>query len=214
MPVVVTPNGIDIERFRPDPAERQVLRDQHDLGADQCVALFLGGDWDRKGLALAVEAIAKSRADGADVVLWVVGDGDRARFASLAEELGVGEAVTFFGPRADTERFYQAADLFVLPSAYETFSLVCFEAAACGLALVIPPLHGAGQLVGDDEAGLIVERDAADIARAIVELTADHDLRSRLGAEASLRASAFSWDASANAVTDLYRMLLEERSRR
>ncbi len=128
--------------------------------------------------------------------------------------MGVGEAVKFFGPRADTERFYQASDLFVLPSAYETFSLVCFEAAACGLALVIPPLHGAGQLVGDDEAGLIVERDAADIARAIVELTGDHDLRSRLGAEASLRASAFSWDASANAVTDLYRKLLNERSRR
>lgn len=214
VPVTVTPNGVDLDRFRPDPEARRETRREQAISPEQTIALFVGGDWGRKGLGLAVEAVAKARANGADVVLWVVGPGDEARFRTLAEDLGVADVVAFLGTRADTERYYQAADLFVLPSAYETFSLVCFEAAACGLPLVIPPLHGASDLVGEDEAGLVVQRDATDIARAIASLSGDEELRLRLGREAARRASEFGWDASAAAVTDLYRSLLDERSRR
>ena len=213
VPVTVTPNGVDLDRFQPDPEARQETRRERAVPREQTIALFVGGDWDRKGLGLAVEAVARARADGVDVVLWVVGPGDEVRFRRLAENLGAECAVKFLGPHADTERYYQAADLFVLPSAYETFSLVCFEAAACGLPLVIPPLHGASELVGHDEAGLIVQRDTTSIARAILALADDEALRLRLGSEAARRASEFAWDTSAATVTDLYQRLLDERSR-
>jgi glycosyltransferase involved in cell wall biosynthesis len=96
----------------------------------------------------------------------------------------------------------------VLPSAYETFSIACFEAAACGLPLVIPRLSGAGALVGDDEAGIIVNREAASIANALVRLACDPARRSALGAEARRRASPYTWEASVAAVTDIYRSRL------
>lgn len=204
IPVSITPNGIDTGRFRPDPAIRAVVRDDHGIDADRCVALFVGGDWDRKGLSLAVEAVAKARADGVDVVLWVVGKGDGERVGALAIALGVGDAVTFFGPRTDTERFYQAADVFVLPSAYETFSIACFEAAASGLPLVVPPIHGAGELVGADEAGMLVAREGSSVASALVALAGDPARRSALGAEARRRAGGFTWEASAESVAGLY----------
>jgi glycosyltransferase involved in cell wall biosynthesis len=212
IPMSITPNGIDTGRFRPDPTSRAALRAHHGIGADQCVALFVGGDWDRKGLALAVEALAKARTDGVDAVLWVVGPGDEARFRTIAAAFGVEDAISFFGRRADTECYYQAADIFVLPSAYETFSIVSFEAAASGLPLVVSMVYGAGELVGADEAGVIVEREASNVAAALVALAGDPARRAALGAEAQHRASGFTWEASAGSVADLYRSLLDEAS--
>ena len=100
---------------------------------DDLVCLFVGGDWDRKGVAIAIAALADVPGK---VKLWVVGRGDTERFRHLASTLGVADSVTFFGPRHDTERFYQGADVFVLPTEYETFSLAAYEAAASGLPVV------------------------------------------------------------------------------
>lgn len=210
IPVTVTPNGVDVERFRPDPEARAALRSAEAVG-DGVVALFVGGDWDRKGLGIAVEAISRVRADGHDLRLWVVGRGDEARFAALAEKSGVAPFIRFFGPRPDTERFYQAADLFVLPSAYETFSLVCFEAAGCGLPVVIPPISGAREIVGADEGGLLITRSSRSVADALLKLATDPELRARLGAEARRRAGAYTWQRSVESVTNLYETLLAER---
>jgi UDP-glucose:(heptosyl)LPS alpha-1,3-glucosyltransferase len=145
---------------------------------------------------------------GEDVELWVVGRGDQARFKRLSTKNGVASHVRFYGPRLDTERFYQAADLFVLPSSYETFSLVCFEAAACGLPLVIPPIHGAREIVGANEGGFLTERCTSSITNSIAELAAEPGLRSILGAEARRRVCSYTWERSATSVIELYRRLL------
>ena len=210
IPVTVTPNGVDVKRFRPDPEARSALRGAEKV-EDGVVALFVGGDWDRKGLRIAIEAVAKVRAGGHDLRLWVVGGGDEARFTALAEQLGVVPFVRFFGPRADTECFYQAADWFLLPSAYETFSLVCFEAASCGLPLIIPPIYGASEIVGLDEGGLLVERAVESVAEALTTLTTDPELRTQLGAMARQRASVYTWQNSVDSVMNLYETLLAER---
>lgn len=206
--VSLTPNGIDVGRFRPDEHDRRGTRVSLGVPPGRCVALFVGGDWDGKGLALAIEALAKVRAGGDDVDLWVVGHGDEARFIALARSLGVQQSVCFFGRRSDTERFYRAADVFVLPSAYETFSLVCFEAAAAGLPLVIPSLSGAGELAGKGGAGIIVEREPSSIAAALAALVRDPAKRAHLGLEARRQAGRFTWEASAASVAVVYRELL------
>lgn len=210
IPVTVTPNGVDVERFRPDPEARSALRGAEKV-EDGVVALFVGGDWDRKGLRIAIEAVAKVRAGGHDLRLWVVGGGDEARFTALAEQFGVAPFVRFFGPRADTERFYQAADVFVLPSAYETFSLVCFEAASCGLPLVIPPISGASEIVGAHGGGLLVQRSVGAVTAALEILASSPELRALYGGEARRRASVYTWQNSVDSVMNLYETLLAER---
>jgi UDP-glucose:(heptosyl)LPS alpha-1,3-glucosyltransferase len=208
LPVVVTSNGVDAERFGPSPETRQEVRRETSTPDAEVVALFVGGDWHRKGLEVAITGLAAACSSGASLRLWVVGPGDEATFRGIADRAGVADRVTFFGRRDDTARFYRAADLFVLPSAYETFSIASFEAAASGLPLVIPHLHGASELVGDDEGGLVVERTASSIGDAFVRLARDGMLRRRLGAEAMRRASAFSWERSAASVAGVYRTLL------
>lgn len=203
VPVTVVPNGVDLTRFHPDRRARETLRADQNVG-ESVVALFVGGDWDHKGLDLAIEAVAQSRADGSDLSLWVVGRGDTSRFVALAEATGVGNHVRFFGYREDVELLYQAADIFVLPSQYETFSLACFEAAASGLPLVITQIHGARELVGAEEGGVVVQRSGPSLSDALTKLAENAELRAQQGSSAARAAARFSWDHCADAFIDLY----------
>ena len=120
--------------------------------------------------------------------------------------------MTFVGQRADTERYYAASDVFLLPSWYETFSLAAFEAAASGLPIVAAPVNGVDELVGDGEAGLIVDRDADELAAALAALAGSPDTRERLGAAARERSAEYTWERSTDAVLAVYRSLLAPRA--
>ena len=87
----------------------------------------------------------------------MVGAGDAARIEALAGRHGVAGRLRLLGRRADVERWYQAADLFVFPTAYEAFPLVGLEAAASALPLVATAVNGIEDLVQDGDAGLLVE---------------------------------------------------------
>lgn len=203
--VAITPNGVDVERFHPDAEARAALRRELDLADETFVALFVGGDWERKGLDVAIEGMAAAGVAGAE--LWVVGRGDSRRFDQLAGARGV--RVRFFGARDDAERFLQAADVFVLPTLYETFSLVAYEAAASEVPVVATRVSGIDELLDGDGAGVVVERDAAEVGAALARLAADSGLRRALGAAGRRRASAFTWERSVDSVFDLYGTLRE-----
>ena len=219
IPVTVTPNGVDTERFAPDAATRVAVRAELAVADDAPVALFVGGDWARKGLAIAIAAIGRAAASGTPVRLWVVGRGDAARYRQVARDAGVEALVTFLGFRADRERCFQGADLFLLPTRYETFCIAAFEGAAAGLPLVMTPVNDVRALVRDGTGGVLVDRTGtrdddvvASIADALVTYARDPERRAADGAAARTRASAYTWEASAESVLDVYRELLEART--
>ncbi len=201
--VRVVPNGVDGERFRPGGGDREALRAELGVPGDRLVALFVGGDWHRKGLALAIEALAgaESRYE-----LWIVGGGDRQRFQALAERHGVADRVRFLGRRPDVERVYRAADVFVFPTLYEAFPLVALEAAASGLPIVATPVNGIEELLAGGEAGVVVRREAAELTRALRELGEDEARRAALGRAARRRAESYTWEAHARGVLEAYRL--------
>jgi UDP-glucose:(heptosyl)LPS alpha-1,3-glucosyltransferase len=212
VPTRLTPNGVDLDRFRPAPEEREQLRNSEKVQRDEVIVLFLGGDWDHKGLRLAIEGLAVASASSCQPLrLWVVGDGDNHRFKGVAQRRGIGGKVKFFGVRTDPERFYQAADIFVLPSLYETFSLAAFEAAASGLPIVTPALSGIDELIGDNDAGIVVDRTAESVAAALTGLAADPGLRARMGRTGQRKASTYTWERSVKSTLAVYRELLSER---
>lgn len=208
VPVAVTPNGVDPDRFRPDADVRRVVRAAQRVADEELVLLFVGGDWDRKGLGVAIEGMASAqpRLD-VPLQLWVVGRGDESRFAGLAGRHGVGERICFFGPRADTERFFQASDVFVLPTLYETFSLVAYEAAASALPFVGTRVSGIDELAAGGEAGVLVPREPVAVADALVALAADPARRVRMGEAGRRRAGGYTWGRSVESVLSLYREL-------
>ena len=99
---------------------------------------------------------------------------------------------------------YSLGDAFVLPSSYETFSLVTFEAAASGLPLLATPVSGVRELIEDGRNGFLIDREPQTIARRLNELGADAELRTRLGAGARESALAYSWEQTVTKHERLY----------
>jgi glycosyltransferase involved in cell wall biosynthesis len=211
VPVVVVPNGVDSNHFGPPGQSRTRLRSEHGVASDDVAALFVGGDWGRKGLAIAIEGLARARAAGADLGLWVVGKGDEARFAELARSRGVGDSVMFFGPRADTEHFYRAADLFVLPTQYEAFSLAMLEALAAGIPVVTTRVNGVDELFDATCPGIIVQRTPDSVGAALLRLARSSKLREEMGRAGVALAHEYTWERSVEGLLDIYRDLLQRR---
>lgn len=208
LPVFVTPNGVDSDRFVPNEAARGALRAAAGVGVDEVVLLFVASRWEDKGLDVVLAGLRHAiDRTGAPLRLWVVGSGTEASLNVRTEAHGVKDRVQFFGRRTDTERYYQAADVFVLPTLYETFSMVAHEAACCGLPVVATPVSGIEDLLAGDQAGIAVRRDPTDVGDAIARLAIDKDLRDRMGQEARRRGLCFTWTASSQSVVTLYEKL-------
>ena len=191
---------------------RDATRDELGASRDEFVALFVGGDWARKGVDIAIAAVAEARrSHGIDVTLWIVGPGDVERYRALARGEGVEDRVQFFGRRPDTERFYQAADAFLLPSLYEAFPLVALEAAACGLPIVATALNGIEELEAAG-AAVTAERSPAAFAGALRQLGEDGALRQRLGSAAHREAQGYTWERQTRALVSLYEELAGQAS--
>jgi UDP-glucose:(heptosyl)LPS alpha-1,3-glucosyltransferase len=198
-------NGVDTAEFAPGAtaAEGRALRAELDLEPGALVAAFIGGDWEHKGLRHLIEALAL--APGWQLV--VAGRGQPRHYAELATALGVAERIRWLGVRADVRPVYAAADAFVLPSSYETFSLVAFEAAASGLPVIASDVNGVRELVTSGESGYLVEPSAEEIATRLRELGSDPELRARVGAAARESALRFRWEQMVREHHELFERL-------
>jgi glycosyltransferase involved in cell wall biosynthesis len=190
--VAEVPRGIDLTRFVPDEGDRRSVRAEQAVPADAVVALFVDQQHrPLKGLDVAIRGFAAARAAGTGPdLLWVAGAGNE-RCAPLADSLGVGDRVRFLGHTAAIERLYRAADVFVLPTAYEAFCRAAHEAAACGLPVVAPAVNGIRELIGDGVGGIVAAREPQAVADALTAVAADADRRARMGAAARRRANRF-----------------------
>jgi glycosyltransferase involved in cell wall biosynthesis len=187
---IAIPNGVDVDAFAPGSRSEEAaeLRRRLQIEPGRLVAIFVGSEWQRKGLEPAIGALAL--APGWD--LLVVGDGDRERYAQLAERSGAAGAVHWIGVSRDVAPLYQLADALVFPTSYEAFPLVALEAASSGLPLLATPVNGIRELVRDGENGFLIAADPAGIARRLNEL-GDPALRERLGRAARAAALDYSW---------------------
>ena len=114
----------------------------------------------------------------------MIGTGDEYRFRAIAHTSDLANRVEFLGSQPDPSPYYAAADAFVLPTAYETFSLATYEAAAAGLPLLVTRVNGVDDLLVDGESGWFIAREAHVIAERLKTLQAQPQLRERMGRRA------------------------------
>lgn len=197
--VRVIPNGVDAEVFRPDAQARARVRAEHGLDQTALVGVFVGGDWYRKGLGSAIDALSLAE----HWHLLVVGTGPETEFLAMAERAGARHRVHFAGYRTDPEAYLASGDAFVFPTSYEAFPLVVLEAAATALPLVCTPVNGAEEIVRDGETGVRIEATASSIADALA-LLESAAMRESLGNGARLASQAYSWSSVVDAYESLY----------
>jgi UDP-glucose:(heptosyl)LPS alpha-1,3-glucosyltransferase len=133
---------------------RNSLRTELGTAPDATVALFLGSGFRIKGLDRALRAIAANQAAAKDLEFWVVGNGKPGRFKNLAQQLGV--TVRFLGGRADTGRFYDAADFLLHPAYSESAGKVLLEALTRGLPVLTTDTCGYAPHILKAEAGTVI----------------------------------------------------------
>ncbi len=204
---VVIPLGIDLEHFQ--KARREEVKELRSKYSPPLL-LFVGILRYYKGLQYLIRAMRHVNAR-----LLVVGSGPMAEeWQHLTVKLGLADKVFFVGQHVeDLPAFYQASDLFVLPSSHrsEAFGMVQVEAMACGKAVICTELGtGTSYVNVDGETGLVVPaRDADALARAINRLLADEALRTEMGERGKKRAmQEFSHEVMIDKVLALYESLL------
>jgi UDP-glucose:(heptosyl)LPS alpha-1,3-glucosyltransferase len=204
--VRVIPNAVDLQRFRPDADARQQTREMLGFSDSDRVALFVGSEWQGKGLQLAVDALAQ--ADGWHLI--VVGSGDAETLVRRAAYRGVATRIHLVGEIDKPERYYATADAFVLPSAYETFSLAALEAAASGLPVVATGVGIVNSLATAGGA-VLVERDPNSIAAALRRLGEEPEEAARIGERAHAFARGLDWGTAVEDYLSLYLELTTEQ---
>lgn len=166
--VDVVPNFVDPERFAPraDPARRRAL-----ARPGEALLVHVSNFRPVKRAVSAVEVLATVHAQR-PAVLLMVGEGpDRAACEARARELGVRERVRFVGAQTEVESLLPMADLFLLPSEFESFGLAVLESMACGTPAVAFAAGGLPEVVTDGVDGrLVAPCDDAAMARAVLDL--------------------------------------------
>jgi glycosyltransferase involved in cell wall biosynthesis len=163
--------------------------------------LFLGRLHPKKGVDVLLDAWPSVSAGREAARLVIAGSGDKRFERKLP---GV-EFVGFVSGDPKTACLANA-DVFVLPSHHENFGIAVLEAVAAGLPVVVSPGVQLAPWIADRRLGVVVERDPAALAQAILGVLGDAELRSRVarsGAEAVV--SDFGMPRVAPALLDMYR---------
>ena len=207
-PIEVIPPGVDLRMFQP----LDVQEARRELGLrDKRVILYVGRIEPLKGLDILLRAVALLN-DTANTRMLIVGGGleddpELQRLKRIATELDISDIVTFTGA-VSQERlpaYYSAADIFALPSWYESFGLVALEAMSCGTPVVVSRVGGLTTFVENGKTGYLVPwRCPEAFARSMDTLLANPALRDAMGVSARRKALSMSWAAMANSVHKRY----------
>jgi UDP-glucose:(heptosyl)LPS alpha-1,3-glucosyltransferase len=200
-------SGVDLDAFHPRHQDGRAER-LRTLGipVDAPVFLFVGSGFERKGLAVLLQAMAQLPKPAWLIVLGQ--DKSAARYRALAEQLGVAARVHWAGVVPDPANWYGLGHALVLPTLYDPFPNVVLEAMASGLPIVTSTSCGGAELVREGGNGFVLKHeDVPGLVQAMTELL-DTDRARMMGAVSRSTVSDYSLAAMTEQLLKLYSRLL------
>jgi glycosyltransferase involved in cell wall biosynthesis len=177
-----------------------------------CVGVLLPD----KGQEWLIRALAELRKELPGAKLLLAGDGPcRAKLESLAQELGLGDAVLFPGFVKDVENVYAALDVFLLPSFFEALNNSLLAAMAYEIPSIAFNKGALGEIIEDEKSGLLVSGpDVAEICTATKRILQNRCFATRLGTEGRKRVEAnFSSERMVDGTLRVYQKVLESKTK-
>jgi len=206
----VVPVGVDPEMFRPVPGVRRV---------PGRIVTTASADVAMKGLKYLLEAVAKLRTER-NVELVIIGrPTEGSASADLFAELGLTDCVSWVHGVSDERivELYSEAEVAVVPSLYEGFSLPAIEAMSCGVPLVTTTGGALPEVAGShgETCFQVSPGDGEALAAMLGTVLDQPDVRDRVGANGRQRViDQWSWHHTAERTVDQYRALLDRQTPR
>ncbi|MFM9108349.1 MAG: glycosyltransferase [Chloroflexota bacterium] len=212
--IVVVPNGVDVERYRPRPRDEARAR-RASIPAGTLVLGTITTLSRHEGLPTLLEAVALLRAEGLPVVALIVGGGEMGpRLEQVRDELGLGAAAVLPGqaPWRETPGWMSLIDVFAMPRPDTLYTrlvppLKMLEAMAMERAVVVSDLPALREQVVEGVTGEFVRPgDAADLAAVAGRLLRDPERRRELGTAGRAWVTVHrNWRDHGRRYMDLYR---------
>jgi UDP-glucose:(heptosyl)LPS alpha-1,3-glucosyltransferase len=203
-------NAVDLKRFNPKTKTdyRQSVRQKLKIPLETNLMVYVGSGFERKGLAIAIQAIAQTRSH-----LIVIGqDKQVSKYYRLTQQLGCTERIHFMGIQKKTEQFYASADGLILPTLYDPFPNVILEAMASGLGVITSTTCGGAEIIQNGKNGFVCDAlDLENITQAIQHFESLEN-SNKLGVQARLTVEPFTSTRLAQQLNSLYQNLLKTSS--
>ncbi|MBL8133046.1 MAG: glycosyltransferase [Anaerolineae bacterium] len=225
--VEVIPPGVDVDHFK--PLDRLAARAQLGMDPDQHIILFCGRIEPLKGIDMLMYAmkIMLERQPACDVTLWIIGGDISQQPAQWSKELQKLEqlrallhltpVVHFAGqqPQDVLPLYYNAADVLVMPSHYESFGMAAAEAMACGVPVITTNVTGIASLIDDQHQLLITSvNNPLLLASQMADLLTDEAARARISQDVYQKVQDLAWRSIADRIVTLYQAAIDDVERK
>lgn len=212
--IVIIPNGIDLTLYNNLPP-KGLFKNKYGIAGDKKVLLYLGRIHSIKGINLLIEAFSNINEEISNVTLVVAGpdDGYLNKLKKQVLKLGIAEKVIFTGPIYGQEKLsaYIDADVYILPSLYESFSNTILEAWACGTPVILTESCAISTLA--QKAGMVVRRNSNDMAEGIKKIIFDDELsRNYIRNGEALLKNEFNIESVVTKIEDCYRQVIRNHT--
>jgi UDP-glucose:(heptosyl)LPS alpha-1,3-glucosyltransferase len=201
-------HGTDLEKFKPLTHEDKIKRRKElKLPEKEWIWLFVGEA--TKGLKQTIDALQQDPY----AHLAVVTRSDETVYKNQAQRLRVHNRIHWLGSFSDTSLIYPCADIFVYPSAYDTFAMVVAEAMASGLPVVVGENVGVAEWIQSYHQGIRIDPQSTRSIAESSRYLANHPSEvARMSLLARSALQSHSWDTCAYATGKIYESFLSENT--
>ena len=210
--IFLIPNGLNLEEFNNLPPQEDIENLYPDLKGKKAI-LFFGRIHPKKGLDILAKSFSSFAKDRENVRLVIAGpdeNGYKSKIKSILKNEDILDKVIFTGTLSGNNKLavLRSANMFVLPSYSEGFSMAVLEAMACGLPVVITNKCNFPE-VGKYKAGIIIEPDINQLGRELENLISNPDLCKEMGENGKkLVREKFTWDKIVNQMINFYEEII------
>jgi D-inositol-3-phosphate glycosyltransferase len=210
--VNIIPLAVDTNVFHPN--DMNLSREKLGIEQDPRIILCVSRIDPVKGIDILVKSFAKLQDD--QLKLMIIGGYDapnpyQVKLLKLVKRLNLEENIYFVGaiPHGDLVKYYNASNLIVIPSLYESFGLVSLESFATQKPVIASNVGGLASTINNEINGLLFEPgNVEDLTKKINLLMKNHFLSEKIAKQAFLDVNKYSWDTAASQVFKVYESLL------
>lgn len=210
--IVVTPFGIDVNRFKPQKVETIFAEKDIVIGTIKTLEKIYGIDYLIKAFK-----IVKMKLPDEHIKLLIAGEGTlRNKLERLVYEIELKDDTVFTGyiKHDEIQNYHNMLDIYVAVSLQESFGVAILEASACGKPVIVSNVGGLPEVVDNGKTGIIVEKENSEqIADALITLITNPDLRIKMGNYGRMKVlDEYNWDSSVKKMLLIYNDLLNSRN--